>query len=435
MSGPANTYATLYDHEQLARSVVFKASVDTKALTSTAVLSCPDPDLAGDIVVAEGMDFSRHARDPRVDIEHRRHPDFGDATVGWARTTCKSAGGYYTVRPVPLECSDGAIHPLPVATTYFDRDSALEVQVFALVEREILPAVSVEFIPDMTVAKSLGKSPLESRDAYEFARVQVVRYTLCAKGVCPSALVAKSASAEAYLSPLRSVLSAGHIGSEALHPTICKALSHYLPGKSSAVASGFAAPVVEKSDMDPYAAPVADSPAPVDTAPEEPVEEAPALGGIAAMYAKVQALLDCVTQNESDMETSDSPELRSFMEKMRGKVEAIAEEIKGRADAHDAKLNGGKKDEGEKPEDEPDDAEPDMDTDDDGSLKAVRGPYKPILKACRGRKYSLAEIKKAEEKKGEQPAPELSTPGNTPEDVERLERARRRLHKTQKIYG
>src|SRR6185295_12120562 len=140
-------------------------------------------------------------------------------------------------------------------------------------------------------------------------RVQVVRYTLCAKGVCPSAVVAKSASADAYLAPLRSVLSANRIGSEALHPTICKALSHYLPGKSSTVASGFVAPVVEKSDMDPYgSAPADTAPPPVEDTTPPVEEEAPALGGIAAMYAKVQSLLDCVTQNESDMETSDSPE-------------------------------------------------------------------------------------------------------------------------------
>ncbi|HVL14453.1 MAG TPA: hypothetical protein VM529_17910, partial [Gemmata sp.] len=265
MGATARTYATRYDPDRAKRTVVFKASVDTRELTSTAVLSYPTPDLAGDVVVPEGLDFGRHMADPRVDLEHRRDPDFGDATVGWARTTLDKPGGLYTVRSVPLECHDGRVRNLPVGTTHFDPSDRLQSQAFALVERDVLPAVSLEFVPDMRFAKSLGPSPLEPRDAFEFRRARVEVYTLCAAGVCREALVAKSA-----YDPLRSVLSANRVGGEELHPTIKKALSHYLPGKPRVVRSGF---VAEKA-MDEELTPVPDMP---DEVPEETPEEAPAV--------------------------------------------------------------------------------------------------------------------------------------------------------------
>jgi hypothetical protein len=417
------TYATLYDLDRVQRSVVFKASVDTKQLTSTAVLSYPEPDLAGDIVIPEGMDFSPHSLDPRVDLEHRRDPAFGDATVGWARTTCKAPGGYYTVRPVNLECGK-AVRPLPVATTHFDSSSRLETQAFAMVERDVLPAVSVEFIPDMQFAKSLGRSPLEPRDAYEFGKCRVVRYTLCAKGVCPSALVAKAVAYD----PLRSVLSAGRIGGEELHPTIKKALAHYTPGKPNTVRGGYA-PTVEKADMaDEY-------PAAPDAAPEAeaaPEDTAPALGGVAAKYKYVQAVQDALAAYTEDMKSSDSPELRAKAEKFQAKGQAHIEEVKACADAHDAKLNGGEDDDDGEEGDEPDsDTETDMSTDEDGTLKAVRQPYKPFLKACRAKRFTIAEINKAEAKPEVPAAPE----GDSPEDIAYLDKQVRLYERDKRLYG
>lgn len=417
------SFHTRYDLDKASKRVVFKSSVDTSECTSTALLSYPEHDLAGDLVIPEGIDFIPHMSSPGVDIEHRRDPAFGDATVGVA----VNKSGEYRGRHVVLKCDDGKSRPLPVGTTHFDSANKLQMQAFALVERDVLPDVSLEFVPDMTCAKSLGRSPLEARNAYEFGRVSVVRWTLCAKGVCPSATVLKAV----HLDPLRSVLSAGRIGAEPLHPTIKKALSHYLPSRTTTVTSGYTP--AETKAMDSYAPPASDAPVDTEAPPED--DSAPALGGVAAMYAKVQALLDCVTQNESDMETSDSPDLRAFMEKIRGKVSAIAEEIKGRADKHDAKLNGEKeegeeKDDKESDSDDSDDESPDMDTEDDGTLKAVRQPYKPILKACRVQRYSLAEIRKAEEKKT--PAAPL---GDSPEDIAELEKQIRLYERDKRRYG
>lgn len=389
------TFATHYDYDRVIRSVLFKASTDAKSLTSTALLSYPEPDLAGDIVVPEGMDFSRHMADPRVDIEHRRDPDFGDATVGWARTTCKARGGFYTVRPVDLDC-DGKTRPLPVATTHFDPSDRLEMQAFAFVERDILPAVSVEFIPDMTVAKAIGWSDLERRKAYEFNRVHVVRYTLCRKGVCPSALVAKST-----YDPLAAVLSANRIGSEQLHPTIKKALAPLVAsGKSTTVTVPRA---VEKADMDSYtgtSAPPVDTPAPADDMPE-----AAPVNGVSAIYAHAEALLSECEQLEQAMESTDSAELIKVLRKLCEAATSAAEKAKAEADKHDAKLQAAKKKGDGEPEpvkEESDDYKPDMDKDDEGGLKAVRQCYKPVLKACRearSARYSLAQITKAEREK------------------------------------
>lgn len=398
MGATARTYATRYDLDHAKKTVVFKASVDTRELTSTAVLSYPTPDLAGDIVVPEGLDFGRHMADPRVDLEHRRDPDFGDATVGWARTSLGKSGGLYTVRRVPLECHDGRTRELPVGTTHFDPKDKLQQQAFALVERDVLPAVSLEFIPDMRVAKSLGPSPLEPRDAYEFPRARVVTYTLCAKGVCPEAVVAKSA-----YDPLRSVLSANRVGGEELHPTIRKALSHYLPGKPQLVRSGF---VAEKA-MDEELTPVPDMP--LDDAPEEETPEespAPAVNGIAAVYAMAEAILAACEQAKAAMENSDSAEVIKDIAKLCADAEKFAEKVKASGDKHDAKLQaakGGKGGEEDEPlPEESDDYEPDMETDEEGALKSVRAAYKPVLKACRVKRYSLAEIAKAERLKAEQ---------------------------------
>ena len=396
MGATARTYATRYDPDRAKRTVVFKASVDTRELTSTAVLSYPTPDLAGDVVVPEGLDFGRHMADPRVDLEHRRDPDFGDATVGWARTTLDKPGGLYTVRSVPLECHDGRVRNLPVGTTHFDPSDRLQSQAFALVERDVLPAVSLEFVPDMRFAKSLGPSPLEPRDAFEFRRARVEVYTLCAAGVCREALVAKS-----VYDPLRSVLSANRVGGEELHPTIKKALSHYLPGKPRVVRSGF---VAEKA-MDEELTPVPDMP---DEVPEDvPEDSAPAVNGITAIYAHVEALQAACEQLERDAETSDSAEIVKEIHKLCEAGRALAEKAKAVGDKHDAKLQaakggkGGGEEEDEPLPEESEDYEPDMETDEEGALKSVRAAYKPVLKACRVKRYSLAEIQKAERMKAE----------------------------------
>jgi len=208
-------------------------------------------------------------------------------------------------------------------------------------------------------------------------------------------LVAKS-----VYDPLRSVLSANRVGGEELHPTIKKALSHYLPGKPRVVRSGF---VAEKA-MDEELTPVPDMP---DEVPEEtPEDAAPAVNGIAAVYAMAEAVLAACEQAKAAMENSDSAEVIKDIAKLCADAEKFAEKVKAAGDKHDAKLQAAKGGKGGEEEEEPlpeesDDYEPDMETDEEGALKSVRAAYKPVLKACRVKRYSLAEIQKAERLKAE----------------------------------
>lgn len=404
---------------------VLKAQQPSDEFAVVSVLSLPGADLAGDRVLPDGLSFGAHAADPWIDLEHGLDPDVGRRPIGWARKSLDRSGAPYSVTKALLDVPGEGRHALPVGTTYFDRDNVLQRQVCHLVKSGALPGVSLEFKPDWTVAKSLGRSPLEARDAYEFRKAEVVRWTHCVEPVCPGALtVLKSLPAELY--PLAKVLRDGKVAGEVLHPIIVKSLSRYKPTTVLVRA-------VETKAMEPNA---------MDTAqtaydPDLPEGDgAPALNGVSALYNHAQALLDAADQLAADMESSDAPELRKMGEKLKAKVEAIAEEAKGAADKHDAKLNGGKSETTEPDGDEAADAEPDMDTDDEGTLKAIRQPYKPILKAARAKRYSLAEIRKGIEAAANDPTASAPTEdAATVAARARAERAIRRLERAQKICG
>ena len=390
-----------------------RKSINSEDLTVLSVLTYPIKDLAGDFVDPVGCDFTSHELDPAVDVEHSRSPEFGNLTIA----KCQHPDGSYAQDWRRLTLDDGVRHLLPVAKSYFDRNSKPSMQVFALVERDVLPGVSLEF--KAKSGRPLGPSPLEDRPAYHFDQVDVVRYTHCATPVNPGALtVTKS------LDALIPVVQTGRIGSEALDSRLLgvlkKSVAQYTP-RRVLVAGGFVGKAMDDTKYDDYEPPLPDSDATsaVETDEPAPDEEGPAMGGIAAMYAKAQALLDACDQNESDMQTSDSPELRKFMAKMRDKVNSIAEEIKAMADKHDAKLNGTNDTETDEAEGEPTDT--DMDRDDEGYLKAIRPVYRKALVASRHRRFSLAEVESA--------APESATVTKSDETPESIEEALRRIER------
>jgi hypothetical protein len=215
----------------------FKASFAGPEFSVCAVLSVPVKDLAGDIVRPEGLDFSRHAADPWVDLEHGLDRAAKSLPVGWARDTLDRPGGAYSQTWAQLDVTgdDGKVrkHRLPVGTTYFDRDDALQRQTYHLVRAGALPGVSIEFVPVKGHLKALGRSPLEPRAAYEFGRAEVVRWTHCAEPVCPDArVVLKSVPPE--LEPLVKALRDGRIEGEPLHGHILKSLGRYRPTAVSA---------------------------------------------------------------------------------------------------------------------------------------------------------------------------------------------------------
>lgn len=365
---------------------VRKAVADARTMSVSAVLTFPTIDLAGDYVQPAGLDFASHRADPWVDLEHTGH------RVGWARKSLSRPGGEYGVTFRDLDI-DGTTHRLPVGTTWFDPSDRVQAQTFALVERDALPGVSLEFRPVPGFCKSLGRSPLERRDAYEFLRADVVRWTHCATPVNAGALTVTKSLAAA--DPLLSVLSSGRVGSEPLHPVILKSLSQYAPPKRSAVVGGFDPQPVRKA-MDETAT-AYDETNPEAAAPEPTEDAGPPNNGVDAKYKLAQDLMDAVAAYQSAMNSSDSPELHKLAAKFAAKISAVAEEVKGTADKHDAKLEAMKGGADEPAESEGDDeAEVDMDADEDGVLKAVRPVYRKSLKVHKAKRFSKNDLAAAE---------------------------------------
>lgn len=356
-----------------------KAQANAREMSVTAVLTAPGVDLAGDIVHPQGLDFAEHRAAPWNDLEHNGNP------VGWARKSLSQPGAPYGVRFLDL---DGM--RLPVGTTWFDPSDRLSSQVFALCERDALPGVSVEFRPLPGLFKSLGEPARIPRtwpkDACEFFKVSVVRWTHCARPVNEGALtVTKSLAAT---DPLLSILSAGRVGSEQLHPVITKSLAQYLPPRRLVRVEKA---MDENETVYDDAAPEVASPEPE----EMPEDDGMPNNGVDAKYKLAQDLLDAADAYSAAMDSSDSPELHKLCAKFCAKINAIAEEIKGAADSHDSKLQAMKGGEDEPAEaEEP--AEVDMDTDDEGVLKAVRPVYRKSLKKARGKRFSKSEIATAE---------------------------------------
>lgn len=394
-----------------------KGRTDRARMSSTAVLTFPVVDLAGDYVCPDGLNFDQHAVDPFIDLEHARTPDVGGMPVAWARESLSEPGAPYAVEFKSLNCApDGQppeYHSLPVGTSYFDPGCRVSTQVFALVEQDALPAVSIEFRPVKGYMKALGPSPLEPRQAYRFEKADVIRWTLCARGVNPGAL-SLTKSLPQVPPPLAKILTdrrvnvGGHF--EPLHPLILKALAP--PDTPRRTAARVEKAMDEYDDQDDA---VATAPgADMETENEQAVApEAPALGGVSAKYKFAQTIEDACDEYLADMRSSDSPELRKLAEKFEALARDLAEKVKAAADKHDAKLNGGAAPEAAEGEEDSESADMEKD-EEDGTYKAVRGVYKPVLKAVRAanvKRFRLADLQAAapteQKAQAEQEDPEL----------------------------
>ncbi|AMV25508.1 hypothetical protein VT84_14005 [Gemmata sp. SH-PL17] len=563
-STPAQLHRTRFE-------TVVKAVASDDSFSVVSVLTYPGADRAGDEVVADGLDFTPHQRNPRVDLEHGLHPDVGRQTVGWAHTKLGRPGGTYTVTKSLLDVPNHGKQLLPVATTHFDRDDPLQRQVYLMVRKGALPAVSLEFEPDWSKAIALGDSPIERRKAFRFGAAKVRLYTICAEPVCQGAqTILKSLPPQ--LEPLLKVLRDGTIEGERLHPHILKSLARYTPSKTVVAVSGAEVPSSIAKSHQPFHGPYSQDSCPecgeaakatcrcirndrwcknghtwerlTDGTPVlldgghgkviksysgDTLEQAeakrksfskffgnkampqpqdqtatkydptptddpnamgddatgqdasgPALGGISALYSAAQGAVGIADQLESDMQTSDSPQLRKFGREAKQKILAFAQEMKGMADKHHATLDS---DGGEMGDDfEDDDSEDgddseleetgaddtdtegdekppvkkkkpkkptDMSRDDEGTLKAVPPQYREVLKAVAPRRYSLREVTDGIEAAQQQAiaaaqATKKATPVVTPEPEEEdaelqelladVSKARRHLKQTRRNY-
>lgn len=381
---PADTYRTL-------SRTFFKASPSDRDWSVRAVLSLPVEDLAGDVVHPAGLNFALHQADPWVDIEHEAQLKGTRRPVGWARDTLAVAGGPYAVTKSRLDVPGSGTHELPIGTTFFDRDDPLQRQVYHLVRCGALPGVSLEFRPVEGFFKSRGfdspyPAPLPRRDAYEFERVDVIRWTHCVEPVCPGALtVLKSLPPE--LDPLAKALRDKKVAGEVLHDVILKSLARYQPTTTLvAVSKAMDSP---ETTYDPDM--------PEETTQVDPEDEggSPANNGVTALYAHAQTIEDACEQFEADLDHTDNPQLYKEAMALCESARALCEKAKACGDKHDKKLQAMKSGGTEPDEADPEEAEPDMEKDDEGVYKAVRPAYRPLLKAVRRvKRYSLAEVVK-----------------------------------------
>jgi hypothetical protein len=398
-----------------------KSRVDTSALTAKTLLTYPVKDLAGDYVRPEGCDFSSHKLDPSCDLEHGRHPHVKGMPVCWARESLSKPGAPYAVEMVRLNfAADGKAadyHTVPVGTEYYDKSCPVSMQVFAMREDGSLPASSLEFKAVPGCYKSLGRSPLEPRNAYDFQRADVIRWTVCAQGVNPGALIVEKSLRGQVPPSLGKILSDRRVNVggkwEPLHGAILKALLPYAEAANRTTVRVEKAMFDEDEDamagMDTDTGTDELTPAvevETDAAVEDVTnEDMPASNGVTALYSHAQGLIDLCEQLDADLENTDSAELYKEGKKLCDMAKALAEKVKAAGDKHDSKLaalKGGAEEEAPEVETEEADeyeAEADMETDDDGVFKAVRGVYRKALV----KRFRESDLKpaKAVEKAGE----------------------------------
>ena len=379
-------------------TVVRKAAVDESALSVSAVLTFPDVDLAGDFVVPSGLDFTSHRRDPWVDLEH------SGERVGWARKSL-SRPGDYGVSWSWLDI-DGTRHRLPVGTTHFDPNDRLSMQVFRMVAEDALPGVSLEFRPVPGFMKSLGRSPLEPRDAYRFERADVVRWTHCATPVNSGALTVTKSSRQVP-SPLVKILRDNRIGSEELHPVIRKALAPYVPTRTAVRVEKS---MDEQTPQTAYDAAVPEVAQPADQAPESDEGDDDATSPTAqALYDAAQEIVEVCERLKQSTASSEHKAGKKKAESFCDAIESLAEKILGAADmVHEDVVGGSESGDMDDADPEPEVESDSTETDDDGVMKAMNAPHRrayreTVLKSVKARRYTEAEVRKGLEQPKEDP--------------------------------
>jgi hypothetical protein len=403
-------------------------SVDESKLTVTEVLTYPEDDKAGDYIHPTGGDYSRHEAMPWIGFEHLRwhksernawaYPDDDAASdepvvIAWARDSREQPGGKYSVRNTELTIKGQKV-TLPVATSYFDPSDRLSMQVFAMVADDTLPGVSVEIKPsapklaDGRLHKSFrerGPSPLEQRNAYEVFRWDLHGFVHCKSPVNSGALTVQS-------DRLIKAVQVGKIGSDPMHPLLLKSLQSAVPArKYFAVKNllGKAMPDEALASTSVYDEAAPDAAAEGTGASEFPTAD--------SLYALAQAVTDvCESAKSSKGEHKKG---QKALRKLCDKLEAIVQEAVATAENVEADLSDDAEDVADVEATDEAAAEVDTETDDDGLLKCLPDRVKLLLKAKR---FTLREIHAAER-------------GDSPEDLKRLEKARKTFARAEKLYS
>lgn len=406
-----------------------RKSVNTTALTVTEVLTYPEEDKAGDYIHPEGGDYSRHEALPWIGFEHLRwhksekdtwvYPDDDAASlepviVAWARDSREQPGGAYSVRNTTLTLSKGEKVTLPVATSYFDPSDRLSMQVFAMVADDTLPGVSVEIKPsaprlsDGRLHKSFrsrGPSPLEDRSAYEVFRWDLHGFVHCKSPVNAGALTVQS-------DRLIKAVQVGKIGSDPMHPLLLKSLQSVVPARKYFAVNNLLGKAMPDEAL--ASTSVYDDAATTDDAASSGASEFPTAD---ALYSLAQNVTDiCEAAKESKGEHKKG---QKALRKLCDKLEAIVQEAVATAENVEADLSDDAEEAADVEATDEAAADVDTDTDDDGMLKCLPDRVKLLLKAKR---FTLREIHAAEQ-------------GDSPEDLARLEKARKVYARAEKLYS
>lgn len=423
-----------------------------------SVLSWPYPDLAGDVVELDGLDFTPHERTCEIDLEHGR-THLKAYPVAWARESLSQPGAPYAVERVFMNLAgpgeEDEFHNVPIGTSYFDPSDRISSQTFALVEQGALPAVSLEFRMVPGCFKALRPSPLEPRYAYQFSKALVDRWTVCAVPVNGGAMhleddtVHKSVAVPPTLAKilLDRRVSVGGVF-ETLHERLYKALAAHAQPRTTTVR-------VEKAAMEPDDDEMnygddgfpAESGTDADLTPEMDTDVegdmgAPAKPTVQAHYDAAQSILDIIDKAEMDLQSSEHVKGKAFMTKKLEALRKLAEELKGMGDKIDAELSGKMDDEagpdgdedGEEPSDDDGDAPGDDEADDEGDddkpfkkadisrdASGVLAKVRPVYKAA------LLSIQKAVPRRLPVSAVEKAKQQNAKRDADVAARLRAKL--------
>lgn len=328
---------------------LFAKAVDDTRRTVTALLTYPQIDLDGDLVEPTGGEWTAA---PYVNIEHD--------------PTCVVGTGTVEMKSVMV---DGETLTLPFGRTTFG-DTYIGRQAFELVKAGVYPGVSVEFRPLQSTP--IGKSLLQARPAYHFHRWKGEGWAFCAEPKNRYTHVVPDSIGKAL-----SLIETNRIGSEKLHPLICKALSRAVApwrgAKPTTVRGGFGGNKAMPDDLNgngaasgyepgmdppPTDAPAADPDAP-DVTPEESVS-----------HDTAQVCLDLAERLKS-VRTLHGPSGKLFP-KMAEMLETVAEKLSGHGESISSQLNGGGES-GDDPETE------EVEDPETGEKKSVPRPPPPLV--------------------------------------------------------
>lgn len=350
------------------------------------LLTYPEPDAAGDIIKPDGGNWDYHDRHPllnrRVNFDH-------GVLIGRA----ENPDGSYGVSLRAVELEDGKTAKLPIGVTKFFQTASdikglvkqpagirtsLQVaeQVEDLVSRKIMRGVSLELGEDERkpgLWKSLGKSPLENRNAWQCNYWIGLGY---AHTFMP--LNKHSQVLDGSVDDLISLAESGRLGSKPLAAPLMKSLSAYrsVP-RPPVVKSGFTSLRKSMNDQNLEENEITEDVASEDT-PGANKPTPNAIHQILQAITDVSLMIDQII-NGPDHEHAEG---LALLGEVKAQFEAAALDLMGKAaelfpDAGFEQAEAEEEPTGEETNTEPDGDESPLQTTDDGGLmtKAFKRGY------------------------------------------------------------